>query len=546
MPEPRRGARDRELERSSKTSPRSPGFLGGSPARLAGAFGSGALIVLSFPLFGSEVGLDGLIWVALVPLLLSAVGVGWRPGLFLGWCAGVTVEAAGFIWILVAIRNFTSVPWLPGAVMFGVWVLYSSIPWALLGAALGKCSRPSRVLWVLAFWVGLEHYFPRLFPWHLGGALHARRWLLQTVDIWGASGLTGLVFLGNACLFLLFRRTWRKEPVPWAPFAALGILLAGALGYGKIRLEEVQAFEERSPRFRVGLIQGCLDPRDKDSGGLEFYLEATRALLAREKMDLVLWPEGADSRPYDLSPGRDPWIFHRKEEGSREFLLRDEFSVPMVVGGVGAVKGRSPLLSNVAAYLSPGKPPWFYEKNIRVPFGEVTPGIGLVPRWLREKLDIPVGTIAAGTANPPFELGGKIFRNLICYEATLPGYFRRAARGSDFLVNVTEDIWYGRTAHVPQHVSVLRLRVVENRTPLLRATNVGPSGVMYPSGRFVRGKTTFQREEITVDLKAGSLRTVYQRGGFWLPAVLLGLSLIRWSLGIGRAGSGKVGFSASR
>jgi apolipoprotein N-acyltransferase len=286
-------------------------------------------------------------------------------------------------------------------------------------------------------------------------------------------------------------------------------------------------------------MQGCLDPRDKGKSGLELYLEATRAFLAREKVDLLLWPEGADSLPFNLTPGGDPWILHRKEEGSRDVLLRYEFPVPMVVGGAGVVRDRSPLFSNIAAYLSPGKPPRFYEKNIRVPFGEVTPGIGLIPKWLRKKLDIPVGTISAGTTNPPFELGGKIFRSLICYEATLPGYFRRAAQGSDFLVNITEDIWYGRTAHVPQHVSVLRLRVVENRTPLLRATNVGPSGVLYPSGRFVRGKATFRSEEITVDLKAGSLRTVYQRAGCWLPAVLLGLSVARWLWlsTLGRAGA---------
>ena len=61
----------------------------------------------------------------------------------------------------------------------------------------------SRIFWTLAFWVGLDHCYPRLFPWHLGGALYGREWLVQGADLFGASGLTVLVFLANAVIVLV-------------------------------------------------------------------------------------------------------------------------------------------------------------------------------------------------------------------------------------------------------------------------------------------------------------------------------------------------------
>jgi apolipoprotein N-acyltransferase len=496
-----------------------------SPLELGGAVLSGVLVVLSFPLFGREMGLDALVWVCLVPFLLAARGSGWSRGLLLGGALGLVLEGAGFIWILVAIRRFTELPWPLATFAFLGWLVYSSIPWALLGAVLGRSSRPAGIFWTLAFWVGLEHCYPRLFPWHLGGALYGREWLVQGADLFGASGLTVLVFLANAVIVLVVGFVRGRNRFPAGSLACLAALLAGLLIYGPARLTAVEEARKAAPSFRAVLVQGFRDPRERGEESLAFYIDTSRKALSAREADLLVWPEGADPWPIDLARGADPWRIHRAaESGAPRELAARPFTIPLATGGTGYDAQRIPRVSGILLYARPGEPPLFYEKNIRMPFGEVIP---LVPESLLERLGVPVRTIARGTDNPPFPFRGKTFRSLICYEAVFPGYFRRTAEGADFLVNVTEDMWYGRTAHIPQHASVLRLRAVENRIPLLRVSNVGPSGVFDLTGGFRGGQKVYEEEVVFVEWRAASLPTIYARGGHLLPQALFLLALLR-------------------
>jgi apolipoprotein N-acyltransferase len=489
-----------------------------------GAALTGVLILLSFPLYGFEWGLDHLIWAALVPLFFAARLSGFRRGFLLGSCTGVIVEGGGFLWVLLAIRRFTEMPWPLASLCFLALLLYLMLPWALLGAALGSLRKPWGAYWILPFWVGLEHYYPRLFPWHLGGALYGREWLLQSVDLLGASGLTALVVWVNLSIYSLAALPGAGRRLVPGAISALSVL--GALAYGRARLLEVERFEQAAPRVQVALLQGALDPFERGRKAIHYYLEKTQAALKGRKADLVVWPEGADPCYFDLTPGEDPWGDHR-EKDSTTWLLRDAFPVPVITGGTGVRRDRSPPFSNLAAYLPPGKGPLFYEKNIRMPFGEVIPFLDLVPKDLLRRLGLHVGTIAAGTDNPVFHLGDRSFRNLICYEAIFPDYLRHAATGVDFLVNITEDIWYGRTAHIPQHVSVLVLRVVENRIPLVRCTNIGPSGVFDITGRFHHGEKIFAPETVFGELKAAKLSTLHEKGGYLFPLVMVLASGLR-------------------
>jgi apolipoprotein N-acyltransferase len=494
---------------------------------------TGVLTVLAFPRYGAAIGLDHLIWIALLPLFLAARGVGARQGFLLGGAAGTVLESGGFLWILHAIERFTSLPGPVAALAFLGWLLYASIPWALLGLALGRCARPVSILWVLPFWVGLEHYFPRLFPWHLGGALYAREWLVQVVDLFGTSGLTALVFLTSSTLYLLWEHLRGHLCFPGRTVLAAVLLLLGANAYGRLRLAEMQDLETQAPRLSLLVVQGALEPERRWKDGIAEYLALTREALRSGPVDLVVWPEGADNLAFDLTPGADPWWAHRKARSDPPLRLDRELPVPLVSGSAGYVKGREPEGSNIAVFVRPGEPLLFYEKNERLFLGEHVPGLELLPRSWREALGLRfIGTIAAGTTNPLMPLQGWGFRNLVCYEATLPGSYRAAARDADFLVNVTEDIWYGRTSHVEQHVSVLILRAVENRVPLVRAANMGPSGVIDITGRFRRSERAFTREVLRTHVRPRRAATLYSVAGhrFPLVAALAVLGRALWPL----------------
>jgi apolipoprotein N-acyltransferase len=506
--------------------------------------------VLSFPDFGDRYHLDLLVFVALVPLLWGTQGAGGRRGFFLGWLCGVTLECAGFIWILYAIREFTALNPVLSSLCFVLWLLFSSVPWGCLGALLGRVRGSLDLVGVILLWVAIEHLYPRLFPWHLGGALYARSWLLQCVDLAGASGLTALVFVVNVALWRLFFYLWRRggTPLPWSSLACAAIVVGAALLYGAWRERSVLEVEGAvRPSLKVGFIQGAIDPKERlrSRRSLEYYLDRTRELMREHPdLDLVLWPEAADSRAFDLTGGWDPWVFHRRARSGAsrpEVLLRGELPVPLVAGAGGFVHRGDPsdtesweAVFNVQFYLRPDGRLEFYKKNKPIPIGEELPGLDLVPEsWVRALGLRHIGNIQRGTENPLMDLGGRKFRNLICYEAVLPDYARRSALGADFLVNLTEDYWYGRTAHVRQHVSVLILRAVESRVPVLRCTNAGPSGIVEPSGRFQRNDRLFEEDRFAFRFVPRSEWSFYREWGhhFPLAAGLAGVGLAvrrRW------------------
>lgn len=497
---------------------------------------SGALGILSFPVFGRPYQLDLLIFLVLFPLLLAAQGVGKKRGALLGGICGMTIVGVSFSWVWHAISEFTDMGTVLSLLVYLLWVIYEAVPWALMGLALGRCRNSLQILLVLPLWVGLEHYYPRLWPWHLGGALYDRSWFLQCVDILGTSGLTALVFLASATAAGIV--CWRRsgEGFPRWRLAASGALLLACCVYGPLRLDSIQArlAAGKGDRIEVGFVQGFLDPRgERGELGSSTYVSRTRKLLEQNPdIGLVLWPEGANEIPLDLGSEDQRWRLHPVNVETGKRFIRDDFKVPLVFGGRGGNRDLDdPRVSwvkyNISIYLSAGRPAGIYRKNHPVPFGEKVPGFDLLPESWRAALP-NIGNLSLGADNPLMALGENKFRNLICYEAVLPEYVRQCAIGSDFLVNLTEDYWYGNTAHIPQHRSVFILRAVESRIPMLRCTNVGPSGIVDLAGEFHGGRKIWEADSFTESFIPGSLPSCYSRWGHWftLACLLVGVLLL--------------------
>jgi len=511
-----------------------------NPRRVVAAALTGTLVVFSFPLYGPEYHLDHLIWVAFVPLFAAAQGIGGRRGFFLGWVAGMTLETSGFVWILYAILAFGDMGGLAAAGIFAAWAAYSTVPWALLGLALGRCRRAADIYWVIPIWVAIEWYYPRIWPWHIGGAIYARAWLLQCVDIFGASGMTALIFAVNATVFRVWRSVRSKGDVVVA-FPKRGVivslsLLVACLVYGGVRKAQLESVQADFPEVQVGFVHGSLDPRTRRGNGTEKHIAWTKQLLAEHpETDLVIWPESACSDDFVGPPPRlSVWDGFRTAKGPNAHVkIRDDFDVPLVVG-VGRLifdetaLGQGQLVANevynVSAYIRADDEVEFYAKNHPVPFGESLPFVHLLPdaiqSWIHETFPL-IGRLDLGVDNPPMNLDGQVFRNLVCYEAVIPEYVRDASSGSDFLVNITEDIWYGRTAHIPQHLSVLILRAVESRVPIARVSNIGPSGIVDVAGNWQTGGEILGEGRFVRTLRPGQVTSVYRSVGHWFPLACL-------------------------
>jgi apolipoprotein N-acyltransferase len=229
----------------------------------------------------------------------------------------------------------------------------------------------------------------------------------------------------------------------------------------------------------VALVQGNVaqdhkwDPAFQDDTTAR-YRELTLA-AAGERPALIVWPETAT-----------PFFFQEPGRYRQDLLALAREANAWVLFGSPAFRraahgGFDEL--NRAYLVSPaGLEVDSYDKIQLVPFGEYVPFRRVF--FFVDQIVHAIGTIVPGVVPTVFEMPGARFGVLICYEGIFPGLTREfVAGGADFLVNVTNDAWYGRTSAPRQHLAHATLRAVENRVPLVRAANTGISAVIDPDGR---------------------------------------------------------------
>jgi apolipoprotein N-acyltransferase len=171
----------------------------------------------------------------------------------------------------------------------------------------------------------------------------------------------------------------------------------------------------------------------------------------------------------------------------------------------GAVKGRS-------------------DKVHLVPFGEYVPLKRFLP--FLDKLVVGIGDFSPGVINP-LPLNGYRVGVLVCYEAIFPELARESVRqGSDLLVNVTNDAWFGNSSAPWQHLAMVRFRAVENRVWVARAANTGISAFIAPSGQVLAATQLFVPATATVEAGLGARPGLYARTGDLLPALFLGIGAL--------------------
>jgi apolipoprotein N-acyltransferase len=147
-----------------------------------------------------------------------------------------------------------------------------------------------------------------------------------------------------------------------------------------------------------------------------------------------------------------------------------------------------------------------------VPFGEYVPLKRLL--FFVEAIAVEIGDFTPGPRPVVFPLGGAPFGTVICYEVVFPELFRRfVAQGARFMVNITNDAWFGDSGGPLQHLAMVPLRAVENGVAVARAANTGVSALVHPSGRIDPRVGLGQRGVLRVDVPLRAGQTFYTRFG---------------------------------
>lgn len=495
--------------------------------------GLGALgLAASYPPFH----LPALSFVALAPAVLlvrqAAAEADARRAFRWGFWYGFVAHGLVLYWLVVALWHFTplsALGYLATIFFLGIW--YGTLFW-LVVRARGRLPRVP--LWVALpiVWTGVEwaigHQGDVRFPWlGAGTSLADAPVLVQWADIAGARGVTLWVVWCNVALVETFaerRGMWGRGGVVVRVLpVVLTVLLAW--GYGTWRMRTL-------PTRDVGVValiqpnegfREKLDPARADSVVAKLF-DLTRRARALSRPDLVIWPEVAVP----------DFLFRHRGWDTTIAALAREGHTPILTGGLyvrelsdGSYDFRH-YYNAAFFYDSTGdRRRWpVYGKHYLVPIVERVPFVN--PEWFRRVNWF--GGFSRGTELPIYRANVGRFGVIICYESIfedLPRRYRQT--GAEFLVNITNDKWYGRTAGPYQHASHLVLRAIETRLGIARAANSGISEFIDPLGR-VYHATRLETESIeAIDrLRTSDVVTLYTRWGDWVGtlAVLGTLGLL--------------------
>jgi apolipoprotein N-acyltransferase len=468
------------------------------------------LLVVSF---------SGLIW-------LAAGVSGRRDAFALGWSFGFGFFLAGFYWIALALLvDIASYWWLlPFAVValpvfFGIFsgLALLAYDWIAPRGVGRACALG--VAWVASEW--LRGHLLTGFPWNLvgyawSGGFPGAGTVLQTAAATGIYGLSLLTVIAAALPASLGDPTlgaashWRR----FAPSGAALLVVVALAGAGAIRL--AGASGAMVPEIRLRLVQPSIPQNLKwDAREREANFQRLLALSAgpgREQVTDVIWPEAAATFFLNREPARRAAI---AKVVPRDGLLLTgalrtdpppeqplhAWNSLVAIDGAGAIRGN-------------------YDKFHLVPFGEYMPLRSLIPipAIANDGVDF-----AAGPGPRTLDLPGlPPVGTLICYEVIFPGAVSDPAHRPAWLLNVTNDAWYGFTSGPFQHFAIARVRAIEEGLPLVRSANNGISGVIDAYGRVVRRLGLDDIGVIDSGLPVGLVDPpLYARIGDWTLLVLM-------------------------
>jgi apolipoprotein N-acyltransferase len=441
-------------------------------------------------------------------VLLGCAPERGRTRFLYGWCFGFGFHLLGLYWITEAILVEAARFWwlVPLAVpaLSAVLALFIAVPvWAAGFAPAGW----ARVVTLTGGWLLADiarQFVATGFPWNPMGSVWALPGfpgdvMIQPAALVSVHGLTlATVFL--ACSPVL---TWRW----WA--GGLALLLVWA-GFGVARIEAPAPPDQP---VTVVLVQGNIPQGQKWNRALvdgifERYLELTAAGVrdAGPGTVVVVWPETAS--PFQLATD---------QEARRAIAAAADGQMALV----GSVRF-DPLLrprNTLFAVTPDGAVAAAYDKWHLVPFGEYQPD------WLPIGIQVvPGGGFARGPGPETLHLPGlPAVGPLICYEVIFPGQVVDEADRPSWMVNVTNDAWFGTSTGPRQHLAAVRMRAVEEGLPLMRAANTGITAAFDARGHEI-ARLGMERTGYRVVRLPGALpATVFSRYGLVIP-IFLGLT----------------------
>ena len=474
-------------------------WLPAEPARCGLALVAGLMLALSFPKWS----IAGFAWIAPGLMLASAMGAGGKQAFRLGFIAGLANWLPGIYWLLLIPVKFAPiVGWLALCAFLSLytglwmWLAWKTYP---LKVGRGVPAEPlafrdaprwfygstsfQRLIWCFgcaAFWTAIEMIQGRFlsgFPWNfLGTSQYKMLHLIQFSSYTGVYGVSFLVAWFSISLLCAINALVQNPANRWITVREVilpGSVVVIAVMIGFSSLRHVQ----NSPNtIKMALVQPSIpqtviwDPRE-DAPRFQQLLKVSEQALA-EKPDILIWPEAAVPSLFRWNTN----LFDGLTVRETIVRLAQQHKVWLLFGADDAEPtGDKVNFYNSAFAISPeGRIIATYRKRQLVMFGEYVPLARVLP-FLKDFTTV-TGEFTPGKAPIPFHLDtlGITTSVLICFEDLFPHLGREyVATNTDFLLNLTNNGWFGESAAQWQHAVGAVFRAIENGLPLVRCANNG-------------------------------------------------------------------------
>ncbi len=374
-------------------------------------------------------------------------------------------------------------------------------------------------LFPATLWVSLEFIRSHLFsgfPWFiLGSVFYKLPILTQIASVTGVYGVSFLIVLVNTTLFEYINKAKNKYI-----YIFTGIFIFTSVGYGYFSLRK-----EVAPALNVVLIQPNIPQHIKwniryKNVILNKLFSLTKKASWNNK-DLLVWPES-------VLPGYS--VF---EPTLISFIKRvsKQINIYQIIG---SNYKKDFNYYNSAFFISPkGNLLSHYDKIHLVLFGETIPLRVILSRFVNVVNEI--GEISKGTQLTLFSHPKGKIAVVICFEAIFAHLVRRfVKRGADYLVNITNDAWFGKTSAPYQHFSLSVFRSIENRISLIRVANTGITAVVDPWGRIKKQTSIFTDDVVDEKIIKRIGPTFYSKYGDIFSYLCIAYSVILLLLKVGK------------
>ncbi|MGZ8135909.1 MAG: apolipoprotein N-acyltransferase, partial [Methylococcaceae bacterium] len=437
--------------------------------------------------------------IALIILLSSWQDVTPGRALLRGYLFGLGSFGLGVSWVYISIHDFGGASVLGSSLVTVLFVAFWSLFPALAGYLSVKMKSIGKTLIITPLiWVLIEYLrgFMLLngFPWLLVAYSQLETPLAGYIPVLGTYG-TGFLLLLTASFTVFILQSKHQRLF----FAAIIVVIWSVGGL----LKMVVWTDKIGAPIRVSLLQGNIAQNDKwkPENRLNTLLLYKKMTEEHWDSNVIIWPE--TSIPAFLSEVEEFFISplsHLAQQHKTDLIV----SLP--------VEGETEN-EMYNAVMKLGKVTGMYRKNHLLPFGEYMPWQP-VSGFILNALGIKLGDFTPGGADQPLlKAGGYAFITSICYEDAFGDAAISGLPDAAYLVNVTNDGWFGDSIEPHQHLQMARMRAMETGRFLLRATNSGATAIIAPDGKIIKQAPLFTTTTLTEIITPMGGMTPYAQWG---------------------------------